>query len=101
MGLWPDWLKVIQLQPRFLFGLWLLGVLLLFLPTHAATFLGIASIRDHYRPWIGVGTLGAFAFCLVQLVPAIARTRSGRKYRAAVLKNLDGLTREERFELAY
>jgi hypothetical protein len=97
----PDWLKVIQLQPRFLLGLWVLGALLLFLPANLATPLGIVTLRDHYRPWIGVGTLAAFAFWLVQLVPAIAKRWSSRKYRAGILKNLDGLTREERFELAY
>ncbi len=101
MSVWPDWLKVIQLQPRFLFGLCVLGALLLFLPAHAATALGIVEIRDHYRPWIGLGTLSAFAFWIVQLIPGITRIRSERKYRAAVLKNLAGLTGEERFQLAY
>jgi hypothetical protein len=101
MNVWPDWLKVIQLQPRFLFGLWVFGALLLFLPPHAATSLGVVTIRDHYRPWIGLGTLGAFAFWLVQLLPAMSRRLSSSKYQATVLKNLNGLTREERFQLAY
>jgi Super-infection exclusion protein B len=101
MNVWPDWLKVIQLQPRFLFGLWVFGALLLFLPTHPATALGVVAIRDHYRPWIGLGTLGAFAFWIVQLLPVMARRLLSSKYQATVLKNLSGLTREERFQLAY
>jgi Super-infection exclusion protein B len=98
---WPDWLKVIQLPARFLFGLFMIGALLLFLPGNIATALGITTIRDHYRPWIGVGTIAAFALWLMQLSPAVGRAWYEHKYRVAALDNLNGLTAEERFQLAY
>ena len=45
MSAWIDWLKVIQLQPRFLFGFWFLGGLILFLPIGIAETLGIQEAR--------------------------------------------------------
>jgi len=99
--MWPDWLKAIQLKPRFLFGFWLLGSLLLLLPTRFADVMGITTLRNQYRGWIGLATLAAFAFWLVQLIPAIRATKHGKQFRDAVLNSLNGLTGQERFLLAY
>ena len=99
--MWPDWVKAIQLKPRFLFGLWLLGALVLACPSSVAEFLGLAVIRDRYRPWVGLGTLAAFAFWLVQLVPWIRDKRHIRAYRTRALEELDGLSPRERFLLQY
>jgi hypothetical protein len=101
MSMWSDLLKVIQLKPRYLFGLWLLGTVLLVLPTRLAVHFGVVDFRDHYRSWIGLLTLGAFSFWLVQLVPAAQRKRAQSKWKKGVLKNLGGLSPQERFVLAY
>src|SRR3989338_1531143 len=79
--MWPDWLKVIQLSPRFLFGLWFLGVLILFLPPTLSDNLGISEIRKDYKGWIGIATLAAFAFWVVQLVPSFQTVYRRRNMR--------------------
>lgn len=101
MSIWPDWLKVIQLKPRFLFGLWLFGSLIIFLPSGYSNDLGITVIREHYKGWVGVATLGAFAFWVVQLIPYAQEWREKRRWRASILEFIDTLSIEERFLLAY
>lgn len=101
--MWPDsrWLKLIELKPRYLFGLWTLGILLLFLPSSIAASMGFLSLRAQYRGWIGAATLGAFVFWSVQLVPFIEWKIQKNLGQTSTLKNLSGLSREERFLLAY
>ena len=97
----PDWLKVIQLKPRFLFGLRLVGTLLLFLPDGFAGSLGIKTIRENYRGWIGIGTLAAFAFWLVQLIPEYKTARNTNKRRDEVIRSISSLSSDERFLFAF
>jgi hypothetical protein len=97
----PDWLKVIQLKPRFLFGIWLIGSLILFLPNGFADEFGIKAIRENYRGWIGIGTLAAFAFWLVQLIPAFQNWRAVKKIREEIIHSVDSLSPEERRLLAF
>jgi hypothetical protein len=99
--MWSDWLKIIQLKPRFLFGLGLLGVLLLFLPSSLVGSFGIISVRDSYRGWIGTATLAAFAFWGVQLLPSLKAWLHERKRKSEILMSLDALSKEEQFLLAY
>ncbi len=101
MSAWPDWLKVIQLKPRFLFGLWLCGALILFLPDTAANALGMHIIRQTYRGWIGLGTLAAFSFWLVQLIPLYHGKRRAKKIRAQIIGSLNSLSPEEWLLIAY
>jgi len=68
MNLGIDWLKVIQLKSKHLFGLTLLGGLILFLPERYAQNFGITDFRDSYRPWIGFPTLGFAVFFLIQFI---------------------------------
>ena len=98
---WPDWLKVIQLKPRFLFGIWGLGALLLFLPDKTISVFGAVALRDSYRPWIGVTTLAAFVFWVVQLVPHMHQYISRWKQRREVIRSLESLSEEEWLILAY
>ena len=101
MNPWPDWLKVIQLKPRFLFGIWLIGALILFLPQKAAEGFGFLNIREHYRGWIGIGTISAFAFWCIQLIPLFSNYRSTTKYKTGVTQSLSSLSQEEWFLVAY
>jgi hypothetical protein len=101
MSAWIDWLKVIQLQPRFLFGFWFLGGLILFLPIGIAETLGIQEARIGLRSWIGFGTLAAFAFWLVQLYPEYQKYRAARMYRKQVIRALSALCPEEWVMLGY
>jgi hypothetical protein len=101
MSAWPDWLKVIQLSPRFLFGLFVLGVMFLLLPDCAADFLGFTSIRTQYRGFVGIGTLAALIFCAVQLFPLAVKSIRRRQARNQTLASLDSLSVEERLLLAY
>lgn len=101
MSAWPDWLKLIQLKPRFLFGIWLVGVLVLFIPETVAGKFGIDVLRNNYRAWIGLATLAAFAFWVVQLIPGFQQRRLAKLRKKEVLKSLDSLSSEEWFLLAY
>lgn len=96
-----DWLKAIQLKPRFLFGLWLLGSLILFLPIEILDPLGISSSRATLQPWLGFGTLAAFAFWIVQLIPIAQSARALRRQREEMIRSLDSLSPEEWVLLAY
>jgi hypothetical protein len=101
MSAWPDWLKVIQLKPRFLFGLWLLGALILFLPGGIADQLGVTEIRKNFRGWIGLGTLAAFAFWWVQLIPRFQAKRGAKHFRERAFRSLASLSAEEWLLVAY
>jgi hypothetical protein len=101
MSVWPDWLKVMQLKPRFLFGILLLGILILFMPLGLANTLGIGDIRNSLRPWIGLGTLSAFSFWLIQLIPKYQYFRRSRRYRAEMIRSLKSISPEEWILLAY
>jgi hypothetical protein len=98
--MWPDWLKVIQLKPRFLFGIWLIGALILFSSNGFADELGIKTIRENYRGWIGIGTLAAFAFWLVQLIPEYRAARNVKRMRDETIHSISSLASEERLLLA-
>lgn len=99
--MWPDWLKVIQLKPRFLFALGILGMLILFLPTNLADNFGINEIRRNYRGYIGLATLAAFSLWIAQLVPSFQTLYRRRKLRKEILSSLDSLSQNERHLLAY
>lgn len=98
---WPDWLKVIQLKARFLFGIWLIGAFILFLPDRFADEFGIKTIRENYRGWIGIGTLAAFAFWLVQLIPSFQNRRAIKKIREEIIQSVNSLSPEEQLLLAF
>lgn len=99
--MWPDWLKVIQLSPRFLFGLWFLGLLILFLPPTLAESFGISEIRKDYRGWIGIATLAGFSFWVVQLIPSFQTMYRRRKLRREILSCVNSLSQNESRLLAY
>lgn len=101
MSGWSGWLKAIQLKPRFLFGLWLLGAIILFLPDAVAESFGIRDIRQSFRGWIGIGTLAAFAFWCVQLIPFYRAKRNTKNLRERVVRSLGSLSQEEWLLLAY
>jgi len=96
-----EWLKVIQLKPRFLFGLYVIGLLLLFFPDGWATKFGFQVIRESFRGWIGIGTLGAFAFWLVQLIPFWKEARIIKKHRTSVIDSISSLSTDELLLLAF
>lgn len=96
-----DFLKLIQLNARFLFGIWLFGVILLFLPKDIAEIFGIVELRSSYRPWIGVGALGAFAFWLVQLFSIWTASRNLNAQRGRLIRALESVSGEEWILIAY
>jgi hypothetical protein len=92
----PNWLKTIQeLSPRILFGLGVLCLLILILPSPIADWFGIDSIRSHYRGWLGVITLASFAFGVVQLIPSLWWRNREYKRRKGILNSIDTLSKEE------
>ena len=92
MSVWPDWIKVIQLKPRYLFSIWILGVIILFIPSKHATGFGVLAFRESYRQWIGLITLGAFTFWIVPIGIIIFKKIQAKK---EMKKNLSGLNFRE------
>jgi hypothetical protein len=101
MPSFSDWLKAIQLKPRLLFGLWLIGMLFLFFPDRLAEKFGFHQIRDSYRGWGGLGTIVAFAFWLVQLIPSWRQAVANRRAKRQVIESMDSLSPDEWFILAF
>jgi hypothetical protein len=101
MSFSSDWLKAIQLKPRFLFGIWLLGTLVLFLPENVAARFGIVEARIALQPWIGLGTLAAFSFWVIQLIPSLSDYWLKRKFKRQIIRALDFMSPEEWVLLAY
>ena len=99
--MWPDWLKVLQLKPRFLFAFWFFSVLILFMPVSLADKLGITQIRESYRSWIGIATSGFFAIWIVQLWPSFKQWWRSRRQQSEILKFVKTLSEDERLLLAY
>jgi len=96
-----DWLKAIQLKPRFFFAFMVLGLLILFLPSRLSVFLGIDCIVTQFRPWIGLATVAAFCLWLVQMFPILRAARLRKRDREAAVAHLLTLSTQEWFILAY
>ena len=62
-----DFIKEILLKPALLFAVWLVGAVLLFVPSSYLDYLALTWFRDEYRKWIGPATLIAFAAWLSQV----------------------------------
>ena len=95
MSFWSwvgDWVKSVRVKARYLFGVWLLGVLVLGLPEAATSFLGLYTFRTSYRGYVGFAVLLAFVFWLIALYPWFEAWRGGRR----VLQNLNHLSTEEK-----
>jgi len=101
MSMWMDWLKIIQLKPRFLFGIWFFGALLLGLPQGLAEIFSLSEIRNSFRPWLGLLTLLSFSFWLVQLIPTGSSYLARRRLRKTLIRYLEFLSPEEWILLAY
>ena len=100
----PDWIKsIVELKPRFLFALWLLGALVLFLPRSITDSLGFTPSIDPYRGWVGLATLAAFIFWLVQLQPweYVSSILNQHRLQGEIVEYLATLSPQERFLLAY
>lgn len=101
MNIWPDLIKLIQLKPRFLFGIWFSGSIIIFGPDLLINGLGLDSFRLNYRIWIGLVTLCAFSFWLVQLIPFIQNKWLIRKRKNTVIQSLESLSDAEFALLLY
>jgi hypothetical protein len=96
---WPDWLKAIQLKPRFLFALFALGLLILLLPSRIADTFGLNTIRENHRHWVGLATLAAFIFWCVQLVPYFKAKQRLRRLNHSKSEKEDKAFEEEKAEI--
>jgi hypothetical protein len=97
-----DWLKAIQLKPRYLFGIFMLGLLIVLLPKPITDTFGITEFREHYRSWVGLFTLAAFCLWLVHLWPWFySRFVDTPRQKKTVSNYLDTLNELELFILRY
>ena len=107
---WPDWAKPDALLKLFehrllLFAVFVLGAILLFLPGSAASYFRIADFRETHRTAISLIGGGALVLWLVQLWPLtvglVQLKIRRRKARSQTLRNLNTLSRDELFVLAF
>ena len=102
MSIWNfDWIKAIQLKPRYLFGIWVICAIILLVPQTAADKLGITEFRDSFRGWISIITIVAFVFWVVGIWGILYTKIKASKYKRKVLANLYYLSPEETVLLAY
>ena len=94
-------LKLLHLEPRTLFGIVLLGVILLFGKEDFLTIFGLEIFRNEYRGWIGIITLISGIFFLIQLLPWIQNVYHQYKYELKVIEYLKSLSRDESLLLLY
>ncbi len=100
-----DWLKVIQLRARYLFGIWIISLFFLFLPENLTSKFGFSLIIDEYRGWIGIITVCAFFFWIIQLIPIISKYLANRKqqieFRNKIEEHITTLSMEELIIIAF
>jgi hypothetical protein len=99
-----EFLKVI-LAPRYLFGIWIVGALILFMPEDALTRLGISEFINTYRGWVGITTLltaGLWVSIVgTQLYDRLGRWREERsqnkQFNDVLISRFNSLSESERF----
>jgi len=96
-----DWLKAVDIKPRYFFGIAAIGLLLLFLPENIANRFGVCELRSEYGGWIGAGTIAAMVFWMVQLLPLLSEGLARRKSNQKLIRELLELPDAEWFLLAY
>ena len=98
----PDWIsKLIDRPPRQLFGLAVIGLLILALSESVMEFFGLQNFRASYKPFIGLATFVMLVWGFVQSWPILQRKIEGHKYMQLVIKRLDSLGKDELFLLLY
>jgi len=90
-----DWLKAIQLNPRFLFGAFLLTAFLLFAPADFLSKFGLTIQESNWQPIIGLLCIGSFVFWLVQMVPVFDRWSQEKKFKKQIFDRLNSLSWDE------
>jgi hypothetical protein len=100
-----NWLKALEIKPRYFIGVFVVGCLLLFLPENIADLFGIEQLRSTYRGWIGGGTIAALVFAIVQTIPIIINKvtvrMSIKRTKKTVIEKLLALQDNEWIVIAY
>lgn len=86
MGVISDFANAIQLKSRYLFGITIVGVILLFSPENWMESLGLLSLRNDFKGIVGIITLTSGVFGVVQLIPYL----QDRKLRSDTVKSIEG-----------
>ena len=94
-------LQIIHLKPRSLFGISIVGILLLFNPYGILISFGLENIVDEYRGLIGFITLVTIVFFVIELIPWIKNKYFIHSYNKQVLSYLESLSQDESFMLLY
>lgn len=98
----PTWIdKLTGLAPRFTFAGAALAFFLLLSPEGWLRTLGLESLAQVYRPWIGGVALLSSSLWLTNLVPWMRRRLRLRKARKLAVEDLWSMSPEERLLLGY
>jgi hypothetical protein len=101
-----EFLKVI-LSPKYLFGIWLIGFIILFAPEGITNKLGLTEFIKSYRGWIGIVSLLSFSIWVsvlgVSFWHYLKERNTDRKYnqesKSNTLEKIKHLSQEELFYL--
>ncbi|MDD5236303.1 MAG: super-infection exclusion protein B [Candidatus Omnitrophica bacterium] len=101
MDWFDSFIKVINLKPRYLLGLCLVGIILLLAPVQLTQLLGIDKFLVRFKGLIAVITVFAFVFFLVQSFQGPRIRYVNWRYQKKVIKELSFLSSREREIFAY
>jgi hypothetical protein len=96
-----DWLKILELKPRHIFGALLFLGILIFVPKNLAEKLGIFAFRQTIDLYLGVAFIGLFCLWLVQIYPILQNKFLTKHYQKAILGKLETLSQDEWLLLTY
>ncbi len=88
--------NVIDIKARFLFGLWLIGGALIFLPQDIKAKVGLSTIPAEVTPWLGICTLVCFIFWLTQVSSWLTKLFNWHRRKKSILAQLKTLSTSER-----
>lgn len=92
----PNFKELFERPARYAFGIAAFGLLVLFTPQGLAVRFGLDDLPRTLRTTVGLLTLAALVFGVVQLVPPIQTWRKRQEARHRRLEQLDRLSEEER-----
>ena len=94
-------LDVIHFQPRYFFGMSILGLFFLFAPIKVLEIFDVSNFVKDYRSIVGFTTLFSIFFFVIKLIPIFKNILSKYLFKKQKLKYLESLSREEALTLDY
>lgn len=98
-----DWLKILAIRPKHLFGIWLFCLILVLLPLEQLEYLALRELVQNIKSWLSLAAIGFFILWLVQLAPwePVTNFFADRRFKKDLNNVLKNLSPDELALLAY